>query len=399
MQRKRDFLLRASGLVLLTLLASAVLPSSCRRPSILQQPPADRHVPFNYVGRHGMIVAAHPLAVDAGLEMLKRGGNAIDAAVATTFALNAAEPFASGIGGGGFMVIYLARSRKVTVINYREKAPQGAWPTMFSEKGEEEDLWRTATGLAVAVPGAPAGWDLALRRYGTRSLEEAAKRAIEIAEQGFPVSRTFSSINKDEYERLALNLGEKSWYLKEGFPFEPGEHYRNPDLARTFRRLAERGAEEFYRGELARKIVEAVRARQGVMTLEDLAAYRAEEVAPLRGTYKDFSLFTAPPPASGGLHLIQLLNIAENWPLREWGHNAPRYIHHLSEALRFVFADRERYLGDPDFVSVPVEGLLSKNHAAAIASRILPGRPIDSYPHGAFEKNTDMQGNTTHLCV
>lgn len=374
--------------------------ASCReQPRASAPPPVDRHTPVHYVGRHGLVVAANPLAVEAGLDMLKSGGNAVDAAVATAFALNVAEPFASGIGGGGFMVLYLAKSGRVTVINYREKAPAAAWPTMFKEKGEEENHWRTATGLAVAVPGAPAGWALALRRYGTRSLAQAAQRAIQIAEEGFPVSQTFSDINKDEYERLVLNLGEGSCYLKEGFPYEPGEDYRNPELARTFRILAEKGVREFYRGDIARRIVASVQAKQGILTLEDLAAYEAEEVAPLRGTFKNFALATAPPPASGGLHLLQLLHIAENWPLRDWGHNSSLYIHHLSEALRFIFADRERYLGDPDFISVPVEGLLAKEYAARIASAIRPDRPLGSYPHGVFNEESDKRGNTTHLCV
>ncbi len=373
---------------------------SCQRQAIVQKaPPADRHLPYNFVGRNGLVVAANPLAAEAGLAMLKSGGNAVDAAVATAFALNAAEPFASGIGGGGFMVIYLARSQKATVINYREKAPQGASPTMFRDKGEQEGMWRTSTGLAVAVPGALAGWDLALRKYGTVSLARAAARAIEIAEQGYAVSQTFSSINKDEYERLAANLGEGSCYLKRGLPHEPGDVFRNPDLARTFRLIIAKGIEEFYSGDIARRVVAAVQANRGIMTLEDLADYKAEEVAPLLGTYKSYALVTAPPPASGGLHLIQLLNIAENWPVKGWGPNSPRTIHHLSEALRFIFADRERHVGDPEFVSVPVNRLLSKEYAAAIASRILPDRTLDSYPCGKFEESATAQGNTTHLCV
>jgi gamma-glutamyltranspeptidase/glutathione hydrolase len=382
------------------LLAAATFFVSCQRQAIVQKaPPADRHLPYNFVGRNGLVVAANPLAAEAGLGMLKSGSNAVDAAVATAFALNAAEPFASGIGGGGFMVIYLARSQKATVIDYREKAPLGASPTMFREKGEEEGMWRTSTGLAVAVPGALAGWDLALREYGTVSLARAAARAIEIAEQGYAVSQTFSSINKDEYERLAANLGEGSCYLNGGLPYEPGDVFRNSDLARTFRLIAAKGIEEFYRGDIARRIVAAVQAHRGIMTLEDLADYKPEEVAALRGTYKNHTLVTAPPPASGGLHLIQLLNIAENWPVKGWGHNSPKTIHHLSEALRFIFADRERYIGDPAFVSVPVNRLLSKEYAAAIASRIMPDRPLDSYPYGEFDESAPTQGNTTHLCV
>jgi gamma-glutamyltranspeptidase/glutathione hydrolase len=373
---------------------------SCRGQRIIkEEPPADRHTPYNFIGRRGMVVAAHPLAVAAGLRMLKNGGNAVDAAITTAITLNAAEPFASGMGGGGFMVIYLAREKRATVINFREKAPRAAGPRMFKEKGEAEEEWRTSSGLAVAVPGALAGWHLALRKYGTRSFAEVAARAVEIAEQGLVVSKTFSDINKDEYERLAKNAGEGTCYLKEGLPYEPGDIFRNPDLARTLKLIALKGVDEFYRGELAGKIVASVEAKQGIMTLEDLASYEAVEVSPLQGTYKDNTIVTAPPPASGGLHLLQFLNILENWPLKKWGQNSPAYIHHLSEALRFIFADREQYLGDPDYVDIPVASLLAKDYAGAVASKILASRPLGFYPYGKFPEKKPKQANTTHLCV
>jgi gamma-glutamyltranspeptidase/glutathione hydrolase len=382
-------------------LLAAVALVSCRSAKIVQsgEIPADRHTPYNFTARRGMVVAAHPLAAQAGLTVLRNGGNAVDAAVATALALNAAEPFASGIGGGGFMVVYLAKEKKATVINYREKAPLAASARMFTDKGEEADEWRTESGLAVAVPGALAGWDLALRKYGTLSLAEAAGRAIEIAEEGYEVSPTFSQINKDEYEKLLKNAGDGSVYLNQGLPYEPGDYFRNPELAGTLRLVAAEGIGAFYRGAIAQKIVDAVRDNQGVMTLEDLAAYEAKEVPPLEGTYKGNKIVTAPPPASGGLHLIQLLNICENWPLQSWRQNSVVYIHHLSEALRFIFADRERYDGDPDFISIPVAGLLAKGYAARIAGRIRPDRPLDSYSYGEFGGREKGPANTTHLCV
>lgn len=364
-----------------------------------QKPPADRHQPHDFMARKGMVVAAHPLAAKAGLEMLKNGGNAVDAAIATSFALNACEPFASGIGGGGFMVIYLAEPQKVTVINFREKAPQEASPEMFIKDGKVQEEWRRTHGLAVAVPGALAGWTYALKKYGTKTLPEVTERAIEIAEQGFSVSETFSTINKDEVEKLILNAGEKSFYLNQGLPYEPGDIFRNPDLARTLRIIASKGSEEFYKGEIGRSIVKAVKEKGGLLTAEDLALYRPLEVEPLEGKYKDYTLFTIPPPSSGGLHIIQLLNIVENWPLKEWEQNTPSYIHHFSEALRFVFADRGRYLGDPEFVSIPVGKLLSKDYASSIASRIRPDQTLDSYPYGEFEEEVNKKVNTTHLCV
>ena len=359
----------------------------------------DRHAPFNYLGRRAMVVAAHPLAVEAGLKMLRRGGNAVDAAIATAAALNAAEPFASGIGGGGFMVIHLAAEKRTTVINFRERAPFLSSPDMFHDKGDEEKIWRTASGLAVAVPGAPAGWDLALRKYGTRPLAEALAEAIAIAEKGITISPTFSDISKEEYERLINSLPADSVYLNDGLPREPGEHFRNPDLARTLRLIAARGVEEFYRGELARTIIAAVRGRQGVMTLDDLASYEAVEVEPLRGTYKELEIVTAPPPASGGLHLIQFLNILERWPVGAWKRDSAAYVHHLSEALRFIFADRELYVGDPESVPVPVRELVSKDRAAAIASLVRDDRPLDVYPAPGLEAEEKDAANTSHLCV
>lgn len=346
-----------------------------------------------------MVVAAHPLAAQAGLEMLKEGGNAVDAAIATSFALNVTEPFASGIGGGGFMLIYLAKEKKVTVINFREKAPAGAFPEMFWEEGKVKNELREAHGLAVAVPGSLAGWQYALEKYGTKTLGDVMRAAIEIAEKGFEVGNTYSTINKDEYDKLTKMAGEETVYLNQGFPYEPGDRLSNPHLAQTFRLLASKGIDEFYRGEIARKIVTAVNEKGGVFTLEDLAAYAPLEQAPLKGTYKDYTLYTIPPPSAGGVHTIQLLNIVENWPLGKWGHNSAPYIHHFSEALRFVFADRDRYLGDPEFISMPLKDLTSKEYAARLAREIQPDRVLGLYPSGEFGQTKEAKGNTTHLCV
>ncbi len=374
------------------------LGTSCQKETT-PTPPSDPHVPYDFTAQHGMVVAAHPLAAEAGLRILKQGGNAVDAAVATALALNAAEPFASGIGGGGFMVIHLAEAKKTTLINFREKAPAKASPEMFLQDGEINNLWRQSHGLAVAVPGALAGWIHALEAYGSKTLEEVIQPAIIIAEDGYHVSATFSKINKDEYERLLLNAGENNLYLNDGFPFEPGDFFRNPELAAFFRRIASLGIKEFYQGKTAEKIVAAVQAKGGIMTLADLKAYRVQEQAPLTGTYRDFTLYTAQPPSCGGLHILQLLNICEGWPLQEWGHNSAEYIHHLSEAFRFLFADRARYLGDPVYVDIPVTELLNKTYAASIRARIQAGRTADAYPAGEFGMPPEKKGNTSHLCV
>lgn len=383
------------------LLGAGLLAALCCKPQLvkLPPPPLDRHAPYNYVGTKAMVVAAHPLAAETGLNMLKRGGNAIDAAVATAFALNAAEPFASGIGGGGFMVIYLAKARKVTVVNFREKAPAAATPEMFAGKEEATNEWRQERGTAVGVPGMLAGWSYALEKYGTKSLAETAARAIEIAENGFPVGATFSAINKDEFEKLLKNAGETTCYLNSGIPYEPGDVFKNRDLARTLKTIAAKGIGEFYRGDIARKLVAAVRARDGIMTLEDLAAYEPVESEPIRGTYKGYTIYTPPPPATGGLHLIQLLNIAEEWPLKTWGRNSASYIHHLGEAMRFLFADKDHYDADPDFVPIPVQELLSKAYAAQVRSRINADKTSETYPYGRFDALQDKKENTTHIGV
>jgi len=287
----------------------------------------------------------------------------------------------------------------VTVINYREKAPSRAFPEMFFSEGKLKSEWKRTHGLAVAVPGALAGWTYALKKFGTKPLSEVAEEAIAIAERGLTISQTFSAINKDEYEKLILNDGEESCYLNHGLPYEPGDTFKNPDLAKTLKTLVLKGSEEFYKGDIARKIVKAVQNKGGVMTLEDLARYEPVEQEPLVGRYKDFTLCTLFPPGSGGLHIIQLLNIAENWPLKQWGPNSPLYIHHFSEALRFVFADRARYLGDPEFMNIPVQSLLSKAYASEIASKIQPDRLLNSYPSGSFDERKDETENTTHLCV
>lgn len=346
-----------------------------------------------------MVVAAHPHAVAAGLNMLKKGGNAVDAAVATAFALNVAEPFASGIGGGGFMVIYLAKEKKTTVINFREKAPGEATASMYWDKGKIQENWRKSHGLAVGVPGSLAGCVYALDKYGTMKLENVLESAIRLAEQGIPVSETFSQINKDEYEKILQNAGESSDYLHDGFPYEPGDIYRNPHLAKTFKRLISQGWRDFYEGEIAGEIIKAVQRNGGIMRHEDLAQYSPVEQPPLKGTYKDYTLYTIQPPGSGGLHIIQLLNIISHWPVREWGFNSIEYVHHLSEAFRFVFADKVRYLGDPDFTSVPVEHLLSKDYARQIAAKIAPDSLQNSYPFGVFDQHTIEKENTTHLGV
>lgn len=359
----------------------------------------NKHTPYNAKAKNGIVAAAHPIAAKVGLDILKKGGNAVDAAVATAFTLNVVEPFASGIGGGGFMILYLAKEKKITTINFREKAPIKAAPDMFIREGETDKTLKTHHGLAVAVPGALAGWDYALKKYGSMPLNEVIQPAIRAAETGYVVSETFSRINKDQYENLLLTAGEDSCYLNKGFPYEPGDKFKNPELAATLKIIASQGIEEFYQGDLAQKIVSVVQEKGGILDLNDLKTYKAIEQQPLVGTYHDYVLYTVRPPASGGLHVIQLLNILRKWPLGKWGHNSPEYIHHFSEALRFIFADRERYLGDPAFVDIPIDLLISEKYGSRIAGIIDPDQIKGKYPFTELDENIHKKENTTHLCV
>lgn len=346
-----------------------------------------------------MVTAAHPLAAEAGRDMLRDGGNAVDAAVTAAFVLNVVEPFASGIGGGGFMVIYLAEKRMVTVINFRERAPAGAIPDMFLEEGTVRRDWKQTSGLAVAVPGALAGWDYALKKYGTKNLSNVTKKAVSISEEGFPVSATFSLINKDECEKLLANAGENTCYLYQGFPFEKQDVLKNPDLARTIRLIALKGTDVFYKGEIAEKIVAAVKTKDGLLTKEDLASYQPVEEKPLRGHFMDYDIYTPPLPASGGLHIIQLLGILEKRFESGWHPASPEYIHIFAEALRLLFADRNRWLGDPEHEDIPMQTLMSPDYLQRIAERIHPERVLGSYPSTLIEDGRHKKTSTTHLCV
>jgi gamma-glutamyltranspeptidase/glutathione hydrolase len=193
--------------------------------------------------------------------------------------------------------------------------------------------------------------------------------------------------------------GESCCYLNAGLPFESEEVFRNPELANTFRHIASDGINTFYRGEIASKIVAAVQEKGGILTLDDLTNYSPVEHAPIKGQYKNYTLYSARPPASGGLHIIQLLNIIDNWPVKEWGFNSVPYIHHLSEALRFVFADRAQYLGDPDYIPIPDTELTSTEYGNQIASQIKPDKVLDVYPYGEFDEKENEKESTTHLCV
>ncbi|MBU2534534.1 MAG: gamma-glutamyltransferase family protein, partial [Alphaproteobacteria bacterium] len=308
--------------------------------------------------QQGAVATAHPLATDAGLTMLKLGGNAVDAAVSSAFAIGVVEPDGSGIGGGGGMVIYLNGKREAHYINYYQCAPMNVNKINYDNESDRH------TGKAILVPGTVAGLTMALARFGTLPLETVMEPAIRLAEQGFECDRTLATLILDNQEMLAEHSAAAAIFLDEGFPRMEGDLLVQPALAATLKAIAESGPDAFYKGPIAEAIAAEVQRQGGVMTAADLASYQAELTAPLVGTYRGYQIVSAAAPQSGST-VIEALNILENANLREMGHytvSAPT-LHLMAETFRRVYADRWQYLGDLDNSYVPVRGFLSKQFA------------------------------------
>lgn len=312
---------------------------------------------------NGMVVSANSLASKVGLQILKKGGNAVDAAVAVGFALAVTYPVAGNLGGGGFMVIRTKDGKDIT-IDYREKAPLKAYKDMYLDAaGNYIDSSSTEGILSSGVPGSVAGLLYALEKYGTMSISDVIQSAINLAEDGFPLDfKTAASFNAylKSFRRYPSTLRV---FSKNGNAYKEGDIFRQPDLAETLKRIRNDGAEGFYSGKTAQLLVRQVNEMGGIITLEDLENYEPVERTPLTGTYRGYKIISMGPPSSGGVALIELLNILENrsFAKDEWGSSG--YIHFLTEAMKYTYADRARYLGDPDFYKVPVDQLISKEYA------------------------------------
>ena len=359
----------------------------------------DRHTPKDEISANGMVAAAHPLAAQTGVDILQKGGNAIDAAVATAFALNAVEPNASGIGGGGFMLIRFAETGEVIVLDYREVAPAAATKDMFASEEASAQRWSVEGGKAVGVPGTLMGLKEALDDYGTMTLEEVMTPAIEYMENGFEITETFSQMIENNYEKLAnWNDPFEIAYLKDGLPLETGDVLIQEDLAKTYREILGIGIEHLYGGELGQKIVDAVQAQGGILELQDLIEYQPRMLEPITGDYRGYDIFSMPPPSSGGTHLIQILNIMENFDIASMNYHGPTHISVMAEAMKMAFADRAQYMGDPAFATdMPLEGLTSKEYAKFLADQIEIKEPKMEVPAGdpaGYEHHS-----TSHISV
>lgn len=355
-------------------------------------------------GMNGMVASAHPLASQVGVDILKAGGNAIDAAVAVGFALGVVEPNASGIGGGGFMLIWLAESGRSVYIDFREQATTGATADMYTldEDGKikaNDQGFNPAVigGRSVAVPGEVAGLLLAQEEFGSMSRKQLMQPAIDHAEQGVPVSNVLAGMISDNYDVLLTYPASAAIYLSDDFPKSVGEKVSNTDLAKTLRLVAEKGREGFYAGPVAESIVKAVQGDGGTMTLEDLAGYNVSYRVPITGSYRGYDLISSPPPSAGGTHVIELLNIMENFDVAGMGLGSAESLHAWAEAMKLAYGDRAAFMGDPDYVEVPYRELAGKAYAGKRYARIDMNHAAEEFP--VDDPLSSDSGSTTHFSV
>ncbi len=353
--------------------------------------------PNDVVAEKAMVASAHPVASEVGIEILKRGGNAVDAAVAVAFALSMAEPNASGIGGGGFMIVRMADSGEAVMIDYRECAPAKATPEYYYASGVDFGAWTSEGPNAVGVPGLVSGAALALDKFGTMTLGEVLQPAIRLAREGVEVSAKLNGMIIDNLEKIQKFPAAGAIYLPDGLPLEPGSLLKNEDLASTFETIAAGGPSAFYEGEVAAAIASELQRLGGVFEIDDLIGYRAKLRRPVRGTYRDYEIISASPPTGGGTHLIELLNIMEGFDVRGLGPASVRTLHTLGEAMKMVFADKAANSADPDFFRVPVETLTGKDHAQELAGRIDESRARFDYKPQALV--VPEGESTSHLSV
>jgi len=349
--------------------------------------------------RHAMVVSAESLATAAGIEILKNGGNAVDAAVAVGFTLAVTYPEAGNIGGGGFMLIHLA-SGISTMIDFRERAPAAATRDMYLDAESNHVPEKSLHGpLAAGVPGTVAGLLEALESYGTKGRNEILRRPIHLAEKGFPVSERLAASLKEALPSFVIFSSSKKTFTRNSVPYQAGEILRQPDLARTLRAIQVRGLEGFYAGEVALLIVSEVQRRGGIISEEDLLNYEVVEREPVEGSYRGYDVISSSPPSAGGIALIEILNILEGFDIQGEAPNSARALHLIASAAKLAYADRAEYVGDPNHVEVPVDVLTSKQYGTELSMTINPteATPSDQIRAGASALIDEHE--TTHYCV
>ena len=353
--------------------------------------------------KNGIVASTNEIASKVGVDIMKRGGNAVDAAIAVAFALAVTHPAAGNLGGGGFMMIRL-KNGKTTAIDYREMAPAAATRNIYLDK--DGNLIQGEGGSlvgyrAAGVPGTVRGMALALEKYGSGKFywPQLVSPALSLAKDGFIVSRPLARSLRGSSDYLSQYPETKRIYLNDGRFYNEGDVFRQPDLAATLGRLARRGPNEFYGDQTARMIVDDVRRHNGLITMEDMAAYEAKEREPVRGTYRGYEIISMPPPSSGGAVLIEMLNILEGYDLNKMEPSSSERYHLMTEAMRRAFADRAEFMGDTDFVKVPVAGLIDKSYAAKLRSSINLQRASPSVEINAGQPTGYESEETTHFTV
>jgi gamma-glutamyltranspeptidase/glutathione hydrolase len=351
--------------------------------------------------KHGMVSSQEAIASQIGVDILKQGGNAVDAAVAVAYALAVTLPRAGNIGGGGFMLVHLAEQNKTIAIDYRETAPAKAHKDIFlDEQGNAVDKLSREHGLAVGVPGTVMGMELALKQYGTMKMAQVIKPAIKLAKDGIVVTSDLSNSLAGLKSRITQWPSSAAiFYHADGSNYQVNELLKQPELAQSLSLIAQKGSKGFYQGETAEKIVSAVQNAGGVMSLTDLANYKVVEREPVRGNYRGYEVVSMPPPSSGGIHIIEMLNVLEQFPIDKLGHNSANTLHLMAETMKYAYADRSEYLGDPDFVTVPVKQLTSKQYAKEIASKIAINKTTPSSEIKPGELAPYESDQTTHFSV
>lgn len=350
--------------------------------------------------KDAMVATQEALATQIGVDILKQGGNAVDAAVAVGYALAVTLPRAGNLGGGGFMLVYLNKEKKAIAIDYREKAPAKASRNMYLDKqGNADKQLSRFHGLAIGVPGTVMGLELARKKYGTLSREALISPALKLAAEGIIVTPDLAdSLNKAHARLAKWPASQKIFYKNDGKRYQIGERLKQLDLANSLQAIMDQGEKAFYQGKIAEQISSSVQQAGGLITVDDMKNYHAVEREAIKGDYRGYQVLSMPPPSSGGVHIVQLLNMLENYPLTTYGHNSAQSIHIMSESMRRVYADRAQYLGDSDFVDVPVKTLTSKSYALQTIKQIDLNKASDSKNISAgkipYESN-----QTTHFSI
>lgn len=397
---------------LTTCLAFSFAFSSLLQAAVLTFPPAEEgreRRSYEAVGKNGAIAAAHPLASQAGITMLRKGGNAADAAVAVSFVISVVRPHSTGIGGGGFLLYHPVKTGGVKIYDFRERAPIKATADMYlDEKGEPKAFayqGKTLENasvhghLAVGTPGLVKGLLEFHGEHGRLPLAVVMQPAIEAAEKGFLIYPSLAAAIAKLEDTLRIFPGSRKIFLPKGKPLLEGETLVQADLAKTLQQIVKHGVAGFYSGEVGAAIVAEMKNGGGLVSKADLSSYAVKKREPVTGSYRGYQIVSMPPPSSGGVHIVQMANMLAQYDLKKWDHDDPSRLHLLAEVMRRAFADRAEYLGDPDFVEVPIKGLISEEYAQALVKTIEHTKASSSLKIGAGDPAAYESPSTTHLSV